>query len=103
MNKLAVSCSVKPVGSRGFLIPSTRSNPRFSAGTAFYVKEFTTNGLFIKFRCCNSIFAISENKANAILGMSLDDYKSYLSERRSQGLKSLAKALSEMLYDGKKK
>lgn len=103
MNKLVVSCSIRPVGARGFLIPSSRKNPRFAAGTTFYVKEFTSDTLFVKFSDCNSIFAISHRDANKILGMNISEYKDLLVEKRSEGIRALAKALVELKNNGELK
>jgi hypothetical protein len=96
MKRLLTDCSIKPVGSRGFLSPTVRKNPRFPSGTKFSVKTQTINHLLVKLDGCNSVFAISKDDAIQILGVTLDDYKNILDQKRLDGLKVLAKVISEI-------
>lgn len=95
MKVLLINCSIKPVGSRGFLVPTPRKNPRFPANTRFHIKEFTQNHLLVKLDGCNSIFAIAKSDAKQILGYSLEEYQDILSQKRREGLSVLSKVLVE--------
>ena len=94
MTKIHVSCSVKPYGGRGVLVPSTRKNPRFAAGTEFSIKDQTTSHLLVKFRNCNSIFSIANEDAKEILGCPMNEFKENLAAKRKKGLLELGKAIS---------
>jgi hypothetical protein len=96
MKRLLTDCSIKPIGSRGFLSPTVRKNPRFPSGTKFSVKTQTINHLLVKLDGCNSVFAISKDDAIQILGVTLEDYKNILDQKRLDGLKVLAKVMSEI-------
>jgi len=96
MKVLLTNCSIKPIGSRGFLVPTPRKNPRFPANTRFHIKEFTQNHLLVKLESCNSIFAIAKADAKEILGHSLEEYQEILSQKRKDGLIALSKVLVEI-------
>ena len=96
MKTLLTDCSIKPVGSRGFLSPTLRKNPRFPSGTRFSIKTQTVNHLLVKLEGCNSVFAISKDDAVQILGKTLAEYKTLLDQKRDNGLKVLAKVMSEI-------
>lgn len=96
MKVLITNCSIKPVGSRGFLVPTPRKNPRFPANTRFHIKEFTQNHLLVKLDSCNSIFAIAKSDAKEILGYTLEEYQDILSQKRRKGLSVLSKVLVEI-------
>jgi hypothetical protein len=99
MKVLLTNCSINPVGSRGFLVPTPRKNPRFPANTRFHIKEFTQSHLLVKLEGCNSIFAIAKSDAKEILGYTLDEYQNVLSQKRKEGLSVLSKILVE-IYKG---
>lgn len=95
MNKLFVNCSVLPLASRGYLIPTERKNPRFPAGSKFEIKKRFKNEIFIKFNTSNSIFGIMESESEAILGMSLSQYLEEVDRLKAEGLRKLGQALVE--------
>jgi hypothetical protein len=95
MNKLLKNCSILPLGSRGYLIPTDRKNPRFPAGTKFEIKKRFNNGIFVKFATSNSIFGIMESEAEEILGLKLSEYLKEVDTLRTEGMKKLAQALVE--------
>lgn len=95
MNKILTNCSVLPLGSRGYLIPTERKNPRFPAGSKFEIKKRFKNGIFIKFKTSNSIFGIMESEAEAILGMNLSQYLEEVDRLKAEGLRKLGQALVE--------
>lgn len=96
MKALLTNCSINPVGSRGFLVPTQRKNPRFPINTKFYIKEFTKSHLLVKLDGCNSIFGIAKEDARDILGYTLEEYKEILNQKRLEGLKVLSKILVEI-------
>lgn len=53
----------------------------------------------VKLEGCNSVFAISKDDAVQILGKTLAEYKALLDQKRDNGLKVLAKVMSE-IYRG---
>lgn len=93
---LLANCSIRPLGSRGFLVPTPRKNPRFPAGTKFSIKEFTKSHLLVKLDGCNSIFGIAKADAKDILGHTLEEYEELLNQKRLEGLKVLSKILVEI-------
>lgn len=95
MNKLLVNCSVLPLGSRGYLIPTDRKNPRFPAGSKFEIKKRLNNGILIKFNTSNSIFGIMESEAEEILGLKLSQYLEEVDRLKAEGLRKLSQALIE--------
>lgn len=101
-NALRANCSIKQVGDRGCVIPTTRKNPRFPAGTQFAIKSTTANGLLIKFGHCNSIFAILAADAPIVLGMSLADFNEEVKIKRAEGIKLLIMAGKELLDEAKR-
>lgn len=96
LNEILVNCSVLPLGSRGFLIPTERKNPRFPAGSKFQIKKKLNNGILIKFDSSNSIFGIMESESLEILGLNLSEYFEELEKRKAHGMSLLAKALMEI-------
>jgi hypothetical protein len=95
MNKLLVNCSVLPIGSRGFLVPNERKNPRFKAGDSFTIKDVTANHLLVKMKNSNSIFGISKNDSLKILGSSFEDYVSTMEKNKKDILNKLIIAMRE--------
>jgi hypothetical protein len=95
MNKLLVNCSVLPLGSRGYLIPTDRKNPRFPAGSKFEIKKRLNNGILIKFNTSNSIFGIMESEAEEILGLKLSQYLEEVDRLKAEGMRKLSQALIE--------
>jgi len=95
MNKLLVNCSVLPVGGRGFLIPTERKNPRFSAGSKFEIKKRKGNAILVKLTSSNSIFGIMDSEAKEILGMTLSEYLDELDKKKAHGMSMLVKAMIE--------
>jgi hypothetical protein len=95
MNKILTNCSILPLGSRGYLIPTDRKNPRFPAGSKFEIKKRLNNGIFIKFKTSNSIFGIMESEAEAILGIGLSQYLEEIDRLKAEGMRRLSQALVE--------
>ena len=98
MTKIATNCSVLQLGSRGFLIPTVRKNPRFPAGTKFKIKKVQDSQLLIKLDSSSSIFAIRKVDAKEVLGLDLEEYLNCLTEKKNEGLKMLAQALIESKF-----
>lgn len=96
-NTIKTNCSIRPLGDRGCVVPTTRKNPRFAAGTSFTIKLTTVNGLVIKFGRCNSLFTILAADAPQVLGMSLVDFNEETKAKRAEGVKLLLKAAKELL------
>lgn len=96
MNKLLVNCSVVPLPSRGYLIPTDRKNPRFPAGSKFEIKKILNNSqILIKFENSNSIFGIMESESEQILGMKLSEYLKEVDRLKAEGMRKLSQALAE--------
>jgi hypothetical protein len=95
MNKILKNCSVLPLASRGYLIPTDRKNPRFPEGSKFEIKKRLNNGILVKFNTSNSIFGIMESEAEEILGLKLLQYLEEVDRLKSEGMKKLAQALIE--------
>lgn len=95
MNKLLKNCSVLPLGSRGYLIPTDRKNPRFPAGAKFEIKKRFNNGILIKFKTSNSIFGIMESESEEILGLKLSQYLEEVDKLKAEGMRKLTQALVE--------
>ena len=95
MNRLLVNCSVLPLGGRGFLIPTERKNPRFSAGSKFEIKKRKGNAILVKLASSNSIFGIMDSEAKEILGMTLSEYLEELDKKKAEGMSLLVKAMIE--------
>ena len=95
MNKLLVNCSVVPLPSRGYLIPTNRKNPRFPAGSKFEIKKILNNQILIKFKTSNSIFGIMESESEQILGMNLSEYIKEVDALKAEGMRRLSQALVE--------
>ena len=95
MNKLLVNCSVLPLGSRGYLIPTDRKNSRFPAGSKFEIKKILNNQILIKFKTSNSIFGIMESESEQILGMKLSEYLKEIDKLKAEGMRRLSQALVE--------
>jgi hypothetical protein len=95
MNKLLVNCSVLPLGSRGYLIPTDRKNPRFPAGSKFEIKKILNNQILIKFKTSNSIFGIMESESEQLLGMKLSEYLKEVDKLKAEGMRRLSQALVE--------
>lgn len=100
-NELKTNCSIKPIGDRGCVVPSTRKNPRFPAGTRFTIKLHSVNGLLIKFGGCNSLFTILAADAPAILGMDLALFNEEAKAKRAEGMRFLIKAGAELLAESR--
>jgi hypothetical protein len=101
-NTLKIDCSIKPVGDRGCVVPSTRKNPRFPAGTQFTIKVTSINGLLIKFGSHNSLFTILAADAPMVLGMTLPDFNAEVKAKQAEGMKYLIKAGAELLAEAKR-
>jgi hypothetical protein len=95
MNKLLKNCSVLPLGSRGYLIPTDRKNPRFPVGSKFEIKKRLHNGILVKFKTSNSIFGIMESEAEEILGLKLSEYLEEVDRLKAEGMRKLTQALVE--------
>lgn len=95
MNKLLVNCSILSVGSRGFLVPTERKNPRFKAGDGFVIKEITSTHLLVKMKNSNSIFGISKKDSPEILGSSYEEYVATVKENKKEILDKLIIAMKE--------
>jgi len=95
MNKLLKNCSVLPLGSRGYLTPTDRKNPRFPAGSKFEIKKRLNNGILVKFKTSNSIFGIMESESEEILGLKLSEYLEEVDRLKAEGMRKLTQALVE--------
>jgi hypothetical protein len=95
MNKLLVNCSVLPLGSRGYLVPTDRKNPRFPVGSKFEIKKRLNNGILVKFKTSNSIFGIMESESEEILGLKLSEYLEEVDRLKAEGMKKLTQVLVE--------
>jgi hypothetical protein len=95
MNKILTNCSVLPLGSRGYLIPTERKNPRFPAGSKFEIKKILNNQILIKFKTSNSIFGIKESESEQLLGMKLSQYLKEVDSLKAEGMRRLSQALVE--------
>ncbi len=95
MTELATNCSVLQLGSRGFLIPTNRKNPRFPAGSKFEIKKRSNNHILIKFKTSNSIFGIMDSEAEEVLGLNLPQFLEEVDAIKAEGMRKLAQALIE--------
>lgn len=95
MNKLLVNCSVLPLGSRGYLVPTDRKNPRFPVGSKFEIKKRLNNGILVKFKTSNSIFGIMESESEEIFGLKLSEYLEEVDRLKAEGMRKLTQALVE--------
>lgn len=95
MNKLLTNCSILPIGSRGFLVPTDRKNPRFKLGDSFIIKDITSNHLLVKMKNSNSIFGISKNDSLKILGFAYEEYLSIVEQNKKDILDKLIIAMKE--------
>ena len=102
MKQRLVNCSIKVVGSRGFLIPTDRLNPRFPSGSNFTVKHFLKNQILVKMKGNNQIFSISEDNCPNIVGHTLEAYEALFEEKRKEGLEMIVEVFKKEFSDGLK-
>ncbi len=99
MTKLFSSCSIEPNGVRGFLVKSERKNPRFKAGEFFQIKDRTSTHILVKFKRCNSIFAIANESAPDVLGATMVDFLQDIDTKKSEALKMILTLGRELLKE----